>query len=124
MNVTINPEKVALLQSVEYVEHLPAYKKEADVEEEEVIDKSLLLHLIVCTISVTLSLFFYGKLILKCITYLSANGTQIHQNTAISLLAGSVAVAAIVLGLFLHAVVQTLNLVKDSKKRFVNVISV
>jgi hypothetical protein len=111
-------EKKALLAQYTLTE-LPAYKLESEpVKESEVLDKSLILHLIVCTMTVTLSLFFYGRLILKCISYLNANNAaNVHQNEAIGILAGSLVVAGVVLGLFLHAIVQTLRLCDAKKSR-------
>jgi hypothetical protein len=112
---TASEEKQSLLLATSQSIQLPAYIEEND-EEPEVIDKSLIIHLIVCSISVAFSLYFYGKLILKCIMYLNSNGAQVHHNTALG-------VAGVVLGLFLHAVSQTLRLT-ENKHRYVQVASV
>jgi hypothetical protein len=119
---TASEEKQSLLLATSQSIQLPAYIEEND-EEPEVIDKSLIIHLIVCSISVAFSLYFYGKLILKCIMYLNSNGAQVHHNTALGLLVGSLGVAGVVLGLFLHAVSQTLRLT-ENKHRYVQVASV
>ncbi|KAL3900371.1 MAG: hypothetical protein SGCHY_001379 [Lobulomycetales sp.] len=100
---------------------LPAYSYKTESssgEGEERVDKSLIMHLVVCTACVTMSMWFYAKLVLKCVNYLSDSSSvsDVHYNECIGIMVASLAISGVVFGMFVHAMRQTLRLVEKHEK--------